>query len=143
WFETSAGNQRTRSRTCARGPTCAGAATMTATALGSRPERRAPSRRRPMHQPTRLGSASWMIAPSATRPVSSRAFGPYPAIQPGGRVRHAGAEAHPFAVLRHEGEEHVRLLPQHVAVEEPAVTEAGRLGEPRERRDPSERMVGL
>jgi hypothetical protein len=38
-----------------------------------------------MHQPTRLGSASWMIAPSAMRPLTSSAFGPYPAIQMGNR----------------------------------------------------------
>src|SRR5438128_212154 len=103
-----------------------------------------------MHQPTRLGSASWMIAPTdaevhpaAGKLLQHRQHARCDRWLAGGWVRHAGAEAHPFAVLRHEGEEHVRLLPQHVAVEEPAVTEAGRLGEPRERRDPSERMVGL
>src|SRR5258705_1310175 len=58
---------------------------MTATEFGSRPALRAPCCSRPTHQPTRLGSASWMIAPSATRPVSSSAFGPYPAIHTGRR----------------------------------------------------------
>src|SRR2546428_9519226 len=89
WFDTRAGNQRRRSRTCAFGPTWAGAATITATAFGSRRALRAPSRSRPMHQPTRLGSAIWMIAPSAIFPVSSSAFGPYPAIHTGSLCRGA------------------------------------------------------
>src|SRR5207244_1986912 len=75
-FDTRAGNQRRRSRTWSFGPTWAGAATITAMSFGSRRALRAPSRSRPMHQPTRLGSAIWMIAPSAIFPVSSSAFGP-------------------------------------------------------------------
>src|SRR6266478_1393912 len=56
---------------------------MTFTSVASRFAAFVPSRSRPTHQRTRLGSASWMIAPSAMRPVTASAFGPYPATHTG------------------------------------------------------------
>ena len=60
---------------------------------------------------------------------------------PGRRVRHTGPKPHPVGVLGHEREQHVGLLPEHVAVEEPSVREARGLRASRERDHAIERVV--
>ena len=52
---------------------------------------------------------------------------------PRGRVRDARAQTHVRGVERHDREQGIDLLPQHMAIEEPAVAEPGRLCLPRER----------
>src|SRR6266540_1433846 len=55
----------------------------------------------------------------------------------------AGPEPHALGVLRHEREEDVRLLPEDVAVEDPAVREATLLRQPREAYRAFERDIRL
>src|SRR2546423_13797131 len=91
--------------------------------------------------PGRTATADAEIHPAARQLLEDREDARRHRGFAGRRVRHARPEPHPLGVLRHQRQQDVGLLPEHMTVEEPAVPEAGALSEPRQRRDPLERMV--
>ena len=95
----------------------------------------------PEDPPRRVATADAEVHPAARELLKHREHARGDGGLAGRWVRHARPEPHPLGVLRHQREEDVRLLPEHVTVEKPSVREAGGFGEPRERRDPLERVV--
>ena len=61
----------------------------------------------------------------------------------GRRIRDACPEPEPRRGLGHQGQQDVRLAPQHVRIEQPAVVEPGRLGLAGQGKGALERVIGL